>query len=122
MATILVVDDDAETRLVLRRFLSTLACEIMEAKDGTSALELVRARRPDIVLLDISLPKKDGVEVLKELAPEMPEAGFIMVTGNEDEAVARKCLELGAFDYVSKPINLAALGKTIKARLSLQGQ
>jgi len=54
------------------------------------ALELARARRPDIVLLDIYMPGKNGVEVLKELAPEMPKTGFIMITGNEDEEVARR--------------------------------
>ena len=120
MAGILIVDDDETTRGTLRRFLSTLSSEILEAKDGAAALALARARRPDIVLLDISMPGKDGIEVLRELAPEMPHAGFIMITGNEDEALARRCLELGAFDYVSKPINLAALAKTIQIHLNFQ--
>ncbi|OGR50370.1 MAG: hypothetical protein A2X33_07200 [Elusimicrobia bacterium GWA2_51_34] len=114
---VLIADDDPETRAVLRRFLATLDCETIEAEDGPAALELARARRPDIVLLDVFMPKKNGVDVLKELAPEMPRTGFIMVTGNEDEEVARECLESGAFDYVSKPVNIDVLGNTIKARL-----
>ena len=118
---ILIADDDQETRSLLRRFLSSLAYEILEAKDGGEALELARARRPDIVLLDISMPKKDGVEVLKELAPEMPGTGFMMITGNEDEDLARRCLDFGAFDYVSKPLNLESLGGIVKARMLLQG-
>ena len=118
---ILIADDDPGTRAVLRRFLSSLAYEILEAKDGAEALEVARARRPDIILLDIYMPKKDGIAALKALAPEMPETGFMMITGNEDEQVARECLELGAFDYVSKPINLATLGEIIKARRLLQG-
>ncbi len=118
-AIILVADDDEEIRKVLNRFLSSLAYEVLEAADGAEALALARARRPDIILLDIAMPKKDGVEVLKELAPEMPGAGFIMITGNEDEELARECLGLGAFDYVSKPINIDSLGKSIKARLLL---
>ncbi|OGS07284.1 MAG: hypothetical protein A2270_08645 [Elusimicrobia bacterium RIFOXYA12_FULL_51_18] len=117
---VLIVDDDAETRMVLRRFLSSLFCETLEAAGGTEALELARAKRPDIILLDINMPKKDGVEVLRELSQEMPETGFIMITGNEDDEVARECLELGAFDYVSKPVNLATLCGIIKSRLSLQ--
>ncbi len=120
-AVVLVADDDDEIRRVLNRFLSSLAYEVLEAKDGTEALELARARRPKIILLDIAMPKKDGVEVLKELAPEMPGTGFIMITGNEDEELARECLGLGAFDYVSKPINIDSLGKSIKARLLLHG-
>ena len=118
---ILIADDDQETRNLLRRFLSSLDYEIVEAKDGGGALAVARARRPDIVLLDISMPEKDGIEVLKELAPEMPRTGFMMITGNEDEDLARRCLDFGAFDYVSKPLNLESLGGIIKARMLLQG-
>ena len=118
--TILIADDDEEIRRILRRFLSSLAYEVVEAKDGAEALALARMRRPDVILLDISMPKKDGIEVLKELAPELPGAGFMMITGNEDEELARQCLALGAFDYVSKPINMESLGRIIKARLMIQ--
>ena len=117
----LIADDDHETRKVLRRYFSAQSFEILEARDGAEALELARARRPDIVLLDISMPKKDGIEVLKELAPEMPGTGFMMITGNEDEALARSCLDFGAFDYVAKPLNLESLGGIVKARMLLQG-
>lgn len=117
---VLVADDEPEIRRVICRLLATLPCETMEAKDGIAALELARARRPDIILLDISMPGKDGLAVLKELAPQMPETGFMMITGNEDEEVARECLKFGAFDYISKPVNLTALCEIIKARLLLQ--
>ena len=117
---ILIADDEPEIRAILGRFLSSLSFEILEAKDGAEALKLARARRPDIILLDIAMPQKDGVEVLKELAPEMPETGFMMITGNEDEKIARECLEFGAFDYISKPINLDTLGGIIRTRLLLQ--
>lgn len=118
---VLIADDDQETRNILRRFLSSLSYEIIEAKDGLEALGFARARKPDIVLLDISMPQKDGIEVLKELAPELPGTGFMMITGNEDEALARRCLDFGAFDYVSKPLNLESLGDIVKARMLLQG-
>lgn len=118
---ILIADDDKETRNILRRFLSSLSYEILEAKDGLEALGLARARKPDIILLDISMPEKDGIEVLKELAPELPGTGFMMITGNEDEDLARSCLDFGAFDYVSKPLNLESLGGIVKARMLLQG-
>lgn len=118
---VLIADDDQETRNILRRFLSSLSYEIIEAKDGLEALGFARARKPDIVLLDISMPQKDGIEVLKELAPELPGTGFMMITGNEDEALARSCLDFGAFDYVSKPLNLESLAGIVKARMLLQG-
>jgi len=121
-ALVLVADDDPQTRSVLSRFLLSQGCDVLEAADGAAALAMARARRPDIVLLDIFMPEKDGVEVLKELLPEMPEAGFMMITGNADEEIARQCLELGAFDYISKPISLEVLGSTLKARLLLQRQ
>lgn len=118
--TILIADDDEEIRRILRRFLSSMSYEVIEAKDGAEALALARMRRPDIILLDISMPKKDGIGVLKELVPELPGAGFMMITGNEDEELARQCLDLGAFDYIPKPINMESLGRIIKARLMMQ--
>lgn len=117
MAKILIADDDPEIRAVLRRSLAAPDREILEAADGEATMELARAARPAIVLLDIYMPKKDGVSVLKELAQEIPGTGFIMITGNEDKEVARECLELGAFDYVTKPINMDVLQKIIKKRL-----
>ncbi len=117
---LLIADDDEVTRALLRRFFSPLFREILEAGDGVEALALARARRPALVLLDIDMPRKNGVSVLHELVPELPETGFMMITGNEDEEVARECLRSGAFDYVSKPINLEALGTSIKARLLMQ--
>lgn len=117
---VLFADDDPAIRKILGRFLASLGYSTVGAEDGAAAVELARARKPDIVLLDISMPKKTGVEALKELLPEMPETGFMMISGNNDEDVARDCLQFGAFDYIAKPVNLTALGEIIKARLLLQ--
>jgi DNA-binding response OmpR family regulator len=119
-ALILVADDDPAILRLLGRFLASLGYEVELAEDGEIAVNMARAKKPDIALLDIFMPKKDGIEVLKELAAELPGIGFIMITGNEDEEVARACLRMGAFDYIPKPVNLAALENTIKARLLLQ--
>ncbi len=119
-ALILIADDDAAILKLLERFIESLGYETALAEDGEVAVALARARKPDIALLDIFMPKKDGIEVLKELAAELPNTGFIMITGNEDEEVARACLRMGAFDYISKPVNLSSLENTIKARLLLQ--
>lgn len=117
---LLAADDDLAILNVLSRFLKSMGFEVITAEDGEAAVRLARERKPDIVLLDILMPKKDGIEVLKELAVEMPEKGFIMITGNEDEDVARACLKLGAFDYIEKPVNLELLGNILKARMLMQ--
>lgn len=119
-ALILVADDDTAINRVLYKFLSDAGYRVITAHDGLSAEKMARERKPAIILLDIYMPGKDGLEVLRTLAPEMPGAGIIMITGNEDECVARDCLRLGAFDYVSKPINLEALAERIRVRLLLQ--
>jgi DNA-binding response OmpR family regulator len=116
----MVAEDDDQMRTVLARFFRSLGYAVTEAGDGDTAIALARREKPDIMLLDISMPGKSGLEVLKELSPEMPGTGFIMVTGNMEEKTACACLTLGAFDYVSKPVNLEALAHTINARLLIQ--
>ena len=117
-ALVLVVDDDEAVSNSVSRFLASYGYETLQAQDGESALRLARARRPDLVLLDIAMPGKNGVEVLTELAPELPGTGFIMLSGGGDEAVARACLKVGAFDYLSKPANLAALETLVRTCLA----
>jgi DNA-binding response OmpR family regulator len=117
---VLVADDDDAIINVLNRFLTAAGYEVLTAADGQKAAELARARKPDIALLDIFMPKMDGLEVLRELFTELPETGFMMITGNEDEEVAKTCLNSGAFDYIQKPVNLDILGNIIKVRLLMQ--
>ena len=117
---ILVAEDDAGIRTLLARLMSWRGYEVIVAADGLEAVALARGRRPDIVLLDISMPGKSGIEVLGELAPDMPGTGFIMVTGNADEELARRCLELGACDYLPKPMDLDGLADTVEARLRVR--
>ena len=117
---ILIAEDDPEMRRLLTRFVERNGWEPVVACDGIEAEDLAAAERPDILLLDIFMPGKSGAEVLRAAAAALPRSGVIMVTGNDDEALARKCLEQGAFDYVSKPINLNKLAELIRTRLLLQ--
>lgn len=119
---VLVVDDDRRMRSVLSRFLSLKGYEVAEAADGREAIALARRKKPDIILLDIDMPGKNGLEVMEVLVPLLPDTGFFIVTGKGDEGLARSCLGLGAFDYVSKPVDLEVLARTIKARLLVRRQ
>lgn len=118
--TVLVADDDESILNLLDRFLTSLGYKVLRAKNGDEAIKLSLSQKPDIVLLDIFMPDKDGIHVLKELGPQMPGTGFLMITGNDDEEVAKTCLRLGAFDYIPKPLNLACLESTVNARMLLQ--
>lgn len=111
---VLVAEDYAPLRALLVRFLTSLGYAVIEASDGGAAVPIALERAPDIVLLDISMPEKTGIEVLKELSPMMPNTGFIMVTGNEDSGVALFCMQLGACDYIAKPVALDYLARSIK--------
>ncbi|MHB0996835.1 MAG: response regulator [Elusimicrobiales bacterium] len=119
-ALILVADDDAAILNVLTRFLTEQGYKVIAAADGLAAEKLALERKPDLILLDIYMPGKDGVEVLKTVLAEEPGTGVIMITGNDDIEVAKSCLRLGAFDYLPKPVNLDALQARIAARLVLQ--
>ncbi len=118
---VLVADDNKQMRKLLVRFLSSLGYTVIEASDGFAAIALARERTPDVVLLDLFMPGKTGLEVLKELVPGMPGTGFIIVTGNEDEEAADSCLRFGAFDYITKPLNMYSLAKSVKTWLLIHG-
>lgn len=117
---VLVADDDPAVVHILTRHLAQAGYCVLSAADGLEAERLAHEARPDIILLDIYMPGKDGIVLLKTLRKEMPATGIMVITGNEDEDLARSCLELGAFDYAEKPFKLETLEKTIRARVLLQ--
>ncbi len=114
---ILIVDDEESIVKMLKRFLLTKKFEVSVAFDGLSALDVYKKEQPNLILLDIGLPGKNGLEVLKELKSFDENALIIMVTGNADAEIGRECLKVGAADYIAKPINLAALDRSVKTIL-----
>lgn len=116
MATVLVADDDRHIREVVRFALEKAGHRVMEAADGAAALEQVRNRPIDLVLLDIVMPEEDGLEVCRKLRQEsrLP----ILFLSSRDEEVDRILgLELGADDYVTKPFSPRELVARVKAVL-----
>jgi len=119
-ASVLVVDDDPVTRSILSRTLEEKGHQVTTAEDGPQALELVRSEAVDVILLDVLMPKMDGYQMLERLKadPKLRHIPVIMVTGLDDIGSAVRCIELGADDYLSKPIDPVLLGARINAGLT----
>lgn len=116
---ILVVDDEEVVRKLLERFFSSKGFEVFCAGNGEEALRLVKRERPHLMLLDIRMPGMDGVEVLKAVRGIDSTLTVIMVTANNDLAVARETIQSGASDYIVKPFDINYLETTVMAKIFL---
>ena len=117
MARILVVDDEIDIRSFLVDELARLQHEVDGAANGIEALEKVKTWKPHLVLLDIRMPVMDGLTALKNLRGNHPEIAVIMMTADRNEDVAKDAVKAGAFDYVTKPVNLARLKMLVETKL-----
>ena len=113
MSRVLVVDDDPAIRNLLQEFLTGKQYDVIEAATGGEGLKRLREDRPHLVLLDINLPDISGLEVLREAKAIDPAVGVIMITGIQEEAVGRQAMRDGAFDYITKPLDLHYLEKSL---------
>jgi sigma-B regulation protein RsbU (phosphoserine phosphatase) len=120
--TLLVVDDDEANRDMLSRRLERKGFAVTVAEDGGRAIELVRSRPFDLVLLDVLMPGLSGMEVLRELRQSHPatELPVIMATALSESGDVVEALRLGANDYVSKPLDFPVVLARIQAQLSLK--
>lgn len=116
MPTILLVEDDATLADTLRYNLERESYTVMSASDGMTALELARSGDPDIVVLDVMLPRLDGFSVCRILRKESS-VPVIMLTARQDEVDRIAGLELGADDYLTKPFSVGELLARIRAIL-----
>jgi len=117
---ILLVDDEDTIRLFLEKTLRDEGYEAITAATGTEAIEKAREALPDLVLLDLKLPDMNGLEVLKIIKDEIPDICIIMLTAFGDIETAVSAIKSGAFDFVSKPVNLEQLLLTINKGLESQ--
>lgn len=106
MKRILVVDDEAGIREVLDEILRDEGYEVFLASDGLEALKILEEHPIDLVLLDVWLPGKGGIDVLKEIVEEQSGVQVVMISGHGSIDIAVKALKLGAFDFVEKPLSL----------------
>jgi DNA-binding response OmpR family regulator len=116
LKTVLVVDDERQIAQIATDYLRHAGFEVIMAGDGARALDLARARRPDLVVLDLGLPGLDGLDVARTLRRES-NVPIIILTARVEESDRLLGLELGADDYVTKPFSPRELVARVKAVL-----
>ncbi|MGB9710787.1 MAG: response regulator [Thermodesulfovibrio sp.] len=119
MKTILVVDDNEDSRELVKKILKKQGFEIIEAVDGEDALAKAIAYRPDLILMDISIPKIDGYEVTRRLKSriDFKDTPIIAFTAHAMKGDQERALEAGCDGYISKPINVREFPEQIKIYL-----
>lgn len=125
MATkrILIVDDALFMRQRIRAIAEDAGWEVAaEAQDGEEAVELYLQEKPDLVTLDIVMPKLDGVAALKRLIEHDPQAQVVMVSAVNQKPKLIECIKAGAIDFIVKPFDKAELRQFFKKTLSAQSQ
>lgn len=107
---VLVVDDEIDARSTIINFLKIrYECEFREAKDGDEAVRFVKAGPCDVMILDIKMPKKSGISVIKEAREISPKIDILIVSAYVSDDVALEAMKLGATDYAVKPLDLKAI-------------
>lgn len=117
MQTILVVDDEMQIVRVLRGYLEQAGYRVATAANGEEALYAARQERPDLVILDLQMPKMDGLEFTRRIRAEQPDLAIIMLTARVEEMDRIVGLELGADDYVAKPFSPREVVARVRAVL-----
>ncbi len=106
MARMMIADDSDTVRMVLRDILTIGKHELVaEAINGIDTIEAYKKSKPDIVLLDVAMPKKDGITALKEIMSLEPSAKIIMITASDSQNTMKECLDAGASAYILKPFD-----------------
>ena len=116
-ARVMVVDDRADIRGLLSDYLESEGYTVEAVGDGTTALLRLGEFRPQVILLDILMPGLSGISALQRIRAMHPNIAVIMVTGIGDEETAKRSLALGAFDFVTKPIDFAYLEWALETSL-----
>ena len=121
MARILIAEDEPDMAMGLRDNLQFEGHEVIEAADGEAALKAALEQRPDLILLDIMMPKMDGLEVCRRVRQAGSRVPIVMLTAKGQEIDIVRGLEAGADDYVTKPFNVRELLARLKAALRRSG-
>jgi DNA-binding response OmpR family regulator len=118
---ILIADDNLQGVELLEAYLDELGCEVKSAADGESTVKLAQEWKPDVVLLDIMMPRMSGFEVCKRLRanPQTKDVGVLMVTALDQMADVERAVEAGTDDFLTKPIDKSELLLRVQALLKV---
>ena len=120
MALVLIVDDSSTTRKAIAQIVKADGHETLEAANGREGLEIIAATPPDCILLDLIMPEVDGFEVLKTLREGRSKIPVIVLTADIQEIVHQECLELGATEFINKPMIIKDLSDKIRKSLGFE--
>ncbi len=105
MKKILIIDDAIDSRVMIKKLLFSLNFQIIEAKDGLEGWSLMIKEKPDLVLLDLYMPNKNGFDTLKDMQEEWVDIPTIILSGDHSSKTIHSCLSNGATAFIPKPIN-----------------
>ncbi len=120
---ILIVDDNQANRELLEAYLVDVDCETAVAEDGQQAMEMTASFQPDLILLDVMMPKLSGFEVCQKLKsdPKLKNVMVLMVTALNELGDIERAVDAGTNDFLSKPVNRVELIKRVENMLQLKG-
>ena len=104
MAKVMIADDSLFSRNRLSKLLTNSGHEIITVEDGEQAVRTYQQNKPDVVLMDIQMPKKDGLQALREIRKADSKARVIMITIVNEESMVNRAMDLGAKDFLLKPV------------------
>jgi PAS domain S-box-containing protein len=117
---VLIADDEADIAMIIKLQLEDLGYATLRARDGQEVLELLQREEFGLVLLDIRMPRMDGLQALARIVVEYPDTAVIMMTAHGNEAVAVEAMKQGAVDYVAKPFSFDDLQKRVERALQFR--
>jgi two-component system, NtrC family, nitrogen regulation response regulator NtrX len=114
MARILIIDDEENIRKTLKDILEDEAHQVLLAEEGESGLALFREEKPDVVLLDIKMPGKEGLEILEIMKKSGVDSEIIMISGHATIEAAVKAIKMGAYHFIQKPLSLIEIKQSVR--------
>lgn len=120
-ASILLVDDNPQNLELMQAYLEELPCEIRTAVDGVEAVEMIDRKRPDLVVLDVMMPRMSGFEVCQKIKsqPATREVVVIMVTALNEVSDFERAVDCGTNDFITKPVNKLEMVTRVRSLLEL---
>lgn len=117
MKKILVIDDEMAVGEIIKDFLDELGYQTFIAQDAIVGMKLVEKEKPDLILLDVLMPKIGGLEALRRIKEIHPESIVVVMSGLQDEQIAKQAIRRGAYDFISKPFDLIQIQQGLLARI-----